>query len=101
MTSTKSLSNTRNSKAKMLEEREQLKNKLTGNLYLVGSIHLIWEQITFEINKIWDYFKIIGEDICLAMRQIELYNKLFKNWELDLQWLQELSNFSIPNHRKH
>jgi hypothetical protein len=32
-------------KAKMLGDIEKLQNKLTGNPYLVGARHLIWDQI--------------------------------------------------------
>jgi hypothetical protein len=50
----------------MLGDIEQLQNKLSGKPYLIGARHLIWDQIITEINKIWDYFKIIEEEVYMT-----------------------------------
>jgi hypothetical protein len=50
-------------KAKMLTDMEQMKNKLSGKPYLIGARHIIWDEIINEVGKIWDYFKIIDDEI--------------------------------------
>jgi hypothetical protein len=33
---------------------------------LVGARHIIWDEIINEVAKIWDYFKIIDDEIILT-----------------------------------
>jgi hypothetical protein len=53
-------------KAKLKGDVEQLQIKLIGKPYLIGAIHLIWDQIITKVTKMWDCFKLIGEENLLA-----------------------------------
>jgi hypothetical protein len=52
-------------KVKMLTNIEEMQNNFFGKPYLIGAMHLIWDEIITEVGKIWDYFKIIDEEIVL------------------------------------
>jgi hypothetical protein len=67
-----------NLKAKLLTEIEQLKNKLCGKCYLVGARHIIWDEIINEVSKIWDYFKIIDDEMLLIDEADEVIKKSFQ-----------------------
>jgi hypothetical protein len=53
-------------KAKMITDMEKMKDKLSGKPYLIGEKHIIWDAIIDEVGKIWNYFKIIDDEIILT-----------------------------------
>jgi hypothetical protein len=57
---------------------EQMKNKLSGKPYLIGSRHIIWDEIIAEVGKIWDYFKIIDDEILLTDEADDTIKKSFQ-----------------------
>jgi hypothetical protein len=65
-------------KAKMLIDMEQMKNKLSGKPYLIGARHIIWDEIIDEVGKIWDFFKIIDDEILLTDEADDTIKKAFQ-----------------------
>jgi len=45
---------------------QQLQIKLVGKPYLIGARNLIWDQIITKVTKMWDCFKLIGEEKLLT-----------------------------------
>jgi hypothetical protein len=45
---------------------EQMKTKILSKPYLVGAKHLIWDEIINEVAGLWDYFKIIDDEMLLV-----------------------------------
>jgi hypothetical protein len=64
-------------KAKMLTDIEKMKNKLSGKPYLIGARHIIWDEIISEVGKLWDYFKIIDDEILLTDEADDVIKKSF------------------------
>jgi hypothetical protein len=64
-------------KYKMLIDMGKIKNKLSGKPYLLGAKHIIWDEIISEVGKIWDYFKIIDDEILLIDEENGTKNKSF------------------------
>jgi hypothetical protein len=64
-------------KAKMLTDVEQMKNKLSGGPYIIGSWHIIWDEIISEVVKLWDYFKIIDDEMLLTYEADDVIKKSF------------------------
>ena len=67
-----------NLKAKMLTCIEQLKNKLCDKCYSVRARYIIWDEIINEVSKIWDYFRIIGDEMLLTDEAEEVIKKSFQ-----------------------
>jgi hypothetical protein len=65
-------------KSKMLIDMEQMKNKLSGKPYLIGARHIIWDEIIDEVGKIWNYFKIIDDEIQLTDEADDTIKKSFQ-----------------------
>jgi hypothetical protein len=57
-------------KAKLQEEYDTLKGKISGNSHLMGERHLIWDKIIDQINKMWKIFIIMEEEASLV-RKVE------------------------------
>jgi len=49
----------------MLIDMEKMKSKFFGKPYLIGVRHIIWDEVIDEVGKIWNYFKIIDDEIQL------------------------------------
>jgi hypothetical protein len=64
-------------KAKMLTDIEKMKNKLSGKPYLIGARHIIWDEIISEVGKLWDYFKIIDDEMLLTDEADDIIKKSF------------------------
>jgi uncharacterized phage infection (PIP) family protein YhgE len=65
-------------KTKMQTNIDQMKDKLFGKPYLIGARHIIWDEIINEVSKIWDYFKIIDDEILLTDEVDDTLKKSFK-----------------------
>jgi hypothetical protein len=64
-------------KTKMQKEIDQLSDKLSGKPYLIGARHVIWDEIINEVTKLWDFFKIIDDEIQLTDEIDEVLKKAF------------------------
>jgi hypothetical protein len=64
-------------KAKLLTDIEKMKNKLIGKPYLIGARHIIWDEIIGEVSKMWNYFKIIDDEMLLTDEADETIQKSF------------------------
>jgi hypothetical protein len=64
-------------KAKLLTDIEKMKNKLSGKPYLIGSRHIIWDEIISEVGKLWNYFKIIDDEMLLTDEADDIIQKSF------------------------
>jgi len=67
----------------MSTDMEQMKTKLSFKPYLVGFKHLISDEIIGEVARLWDYFKIIDDEILLVDEVYEVIRNHFMNWEQD------------------
>jgi hypothetical protein len=76
-TKTKLLQNIKKLKKKMQTYIDQMKNKLTGKPYLIGARHIIWDEIIGEVAKLWNYFKIIDDEMMLTDEADESIQKSF------------------------
>jgi hypothetical protein len=56
---------------------EKIKNKLSGKPYLLGSRQIIWDEIISEVGKLWDYFKIIDDEMLLIKEENDVIKKSF------------------------
>ena len=57
------------------------KNKLTGKFQLQGAKHLLWDQISMEIAKVWDYVNCILDKKALegsALLKHEVVNEFMQ-----------------------
>jgi hypothetical protein len=45
---------------------------------LIGARHLIWDQIITEVTKMWDYFKLIGEEDSLVTEADRVIQQAFQ-----------------------
>jgi hypothetical protein len=66
----KKLKKVQGGKAKLQEEYDTLKGKISGNSHLMGERHLIWDKIIDQINKMWKIFIIMEEEASLV-RKVE------------------------------
>jgi hypothetical protein len=55
-----------------------MKNKLYGKPYMIGDRHIIWDEIIDEVGNIWDYFKIIDDEILLTDEADDTIKKEFQ-----------------------
>jgi hypothetical protein len=65
-------------KAKLQGDVEQLQSKLVGKPYLIGARHLIWDQIITKVTKMWDCFKLIGEENSLTNEADKVIQQAFQ-----------------------
>jgi hypothetical protein len=68
-----------NLKVKMITYMEQMKNKIVCKPYLIWARHIIWDEIINEFGNIWDYFKIIDDEILLKNEADDTIKKHSKN----------------------
>ena len=54
-----------------------MKKKLSGRPYLIGARHIIWDEIIYEVGKLWDYFKIIDNEMLLTNEEKDNIHKSF------------------------
>jgi hypothetical protein len=66
-----------NLKDKMIANMEQIKNNLSGIPYGIGARHIIWDEIMSEVGKLWDYFKIIDDEMLLIDEVDDIIKKPF------------------------
>ena len=55
-----------------------MKNKLYVKPYMIGARNMIWNEIINEVGKIWDYFKIIDDEIRLIDEADDTIKKAFQ-----------------------
>jgi hypothetical protein len=61
----------------MLTDMEHMKTKFSGKPYLAGAKHLIWDEIIIEVSRIWDYFKIIDDEMLLVDEVYDVFQKSY------------------------
>jgi hypothetical protein len=61
----------------MLNDMEQMKTKLSHKPYLVGSKHLILDEIIIEVAKLSDYLKTIYDEMLLVDEADDVIQKSF------------------------
>ena len=79
------------------------KNKLKGKVQLQGAKHLLWDQISMEIAKVWDYVNFIQDKKALAgstLLKHEVVNefmqrRLVKMVQQSIKNLSQTSNESL------
>jgi hypothetical protein len=57
---------------------QQLQSKLVGKPYLIGARNIIWDQIITKVTKMWDCFKLIGEDKLLRNEEVKAKQQDFQ-----------------------
>jgi hypothetical protein len=62
----------------MVTSMEKMKNKLSGKPYLIGDRHIIWDAIIDEVGNIWNFFKIIDDDMVMIDETNDIINKEFQ-----------------------
>jgi hypothetical protein len=95
----KTISEYQKLKAKMLTDMEQMKTKLSGKPYLVGAKHLIWDEIINEVARLWDYFKIIDDEMLLVDEADEVIHKSFHELGTRPQVATQIIKFLNSNSR--
>jgi hypothetical protein len=79
---------------------EQMKTKLSGKPYLVGAKHLIWDEIISEVARLWDYFKIIDDEMLLVDEADEVIHKSFHELGTRPQVATQIIKFLNSNSRE-
>ena len=79
---------------------EQMKTKLSGNPYLVGTKHLIQDEIISEVAKLWDYFKIIDDEMMLIDEADDVIQKSFHELGTRRQVATQIIKFLNSNSRE-
>ena len=78
---------------------EQMKTKLSGKAYLVGSKHLICDEIIDEVASLWDYFKIIDDEMLLVYEVDEAIQKSFHELRTRTHVATQIIKFPNSNSR--
>jgi hypothetical protein len=83
----------------MLIDMDKMKTKLSEKPYLVRTKHLIWDDIINEVARIWDYFKIIDDDMLLVDEADEVIHKSFHELETRPKVATQIIKFLNSNCR--
>jgi len=81
----------------MLSDMEQMKTKLSGKPYLIRARHIIWDENINEVGKIWDYFKIIDDEILLTNEANDTIKKAFQELRTRPQVATQIIKFLNSN----
>jgi hypothetical protein len=77
-----------------------MKTKLLGIPYLVGAKHLIWEEIIGEVAKLWDYLKIINDEMFLVDEADDVIQEPFHVQRTRPQVVTQIIKFQNSNSRE-
>ena len=84
----------------MLIDMEQMKGKFSGKSYLMGAKNLIWDEIIIEVSKLWDYFKIIDDEMLLIDEEDDVIHKSFHELGTRPQVSTQIIKFLNSNSRE-
>jgi hypothetical protein len=76
-----------------------MKNNLSGKPYLVGANNIIWDEIISEVARLWDYFKIIDDEILVVDEVDEVIDKSFHELGTRPQVATRIIKFPNSNSR--
>ena len=54
-----------------------MSDKFSGKPYLIRDRHVMWDEIKNEVTKLWDFFKIIDDEIELTDEIDKVLKKAF------------------------